>query len=307
MMQLQYHRGKNFGDQLNPFIFHYYLPGYFEENKGEEHFLGIGSILGFSNKYSGKKIIFSSGFGDGAKSTYGYLPEDWSDFDVISVRGPLTAQLIGLSEDQWVTDGAILLAGMPLVVHRKKKRISFMPHHGSEEFYDHQKLCDELDLQYISPRDPVEVVLEKIYNSEFVITEAMHGAIVADTLRVPWIPYVGFGTINSFKWRDWCSSMEMPYSPYFLKPFYSDEKLGELIELKWKIKRGSVLHHLVWSLGKWRMRQIWRKNKSLLKAIVNKENTQISEDSLFENRLNQMMDKLALFKKKYPLKDGIEK
>lgn len=306
MMQLQYHRGKNFGDQLNPFIFHHFLPGYFEENGEGVHFLGIGSILGFAQKYVGKKIVFSSGFGDGAKSTYGSLPEDWSSFDIISVRGPLTAALIGLDDDHWVTDGAILLAGMPLQIQARPKQISFMPHLGSEAFYDHELLCRQLGWQFISPSESVEVVLEKIANSSFLVTEAMHGAIVADTLRVPWIPYVGFGTINSFKWKDWCASMELSYSPHFLKPFYSDEKLGELIELKWKLKSGGILHRLVWSLGKWRMRQNWRNNKALLKEIAIKENTYLSEDSLFEKRLSQMMSKIEYLKKKYPLRDGIE-
>lgn len=305
MMQLQYHRGKNFGDQLNPFIFQHFLPGYFEENKGDVHFLGIGSILGFAQKYAGQKVVFSSGFGDGAKSTYGSLPDDWSAFDIISVRGPLTAALIGLGHEHWVTDGAILLAGMPLQIQSRSKQISFMPHLGSEAFYNHELLCREMGWQFISPSESVEVVLEKIANSTFLITEAMHGAIVADTMRVPWIPYVGFGTINSFKWKDWCASMELSYSPHFLKSFYSEEKLGELIALKWKLKSGSALHNLMVSIGKWRMRQVWRNNLSRLMKIAKPENAFLSDDLVFEKRLNQMKEKLDLFKRKYPLNDGI--
>ena len=40
----------------------------------------------------------------------------------------------------------------------------------------------------------------------------MHGAIIADTLRIPWIPISTRPSINTFKWLDWCESMELEYS-----------------------------------------------------------------------------------------------
>jgi succinoglycan biosynthesis protein ExoV len=46
-----------------------------------------------------------------------------------------------------------------------------------------------------------------------VLTEAMHGAIVADTLRVPFVPLVSSREISSFKWMDWTLSMDLPYRP----------------------------------------------------------------------------------------------
>ena len=39
----------------------------------------------------------------------------------------------------------------------------------------------------------------------------MHGAIVADTLRVPWIPVRTNPKILPFKWLDWCQSVKLPY------------------------------------------------------------------------------------------------
>ena len=38
----------------------------------------------------------------------------------------------------------------------------------------------------------------------------MHGAIVADALRVPWIPARLYGHFMEFKWRDWTESIEVP-------------------------------------------------------------------------------------------------
>lgn len=301
MMRLQYHKGKNFGDQLNPMIFNFFLPGYFSDNAESPTVLGIGSILGFSEKFPGKKIVLSSGFGDGALSTYGTLPKRMEDFDFISVRGPLTAKLLGLREDQWVTDGAILLAAMELNFPQRKKQISFMPHLGSESFYNHKKICEALNWQYISPSEPVDVVLEKMANSSFVITEAMHGAIVADTLRVPWIPYVGFKTINSFKWRDWCASMEIDYAPNYLTPYFSNEKIEELVRLKSGSNRLRFLSPIVVSIMSMWMKWVWKKNIAKLKKIGVRENTILSKDEVFKNRLERMLEKMNEFKLKYPL------
>jgi succinoglycan biosynthesis protein ExoV len=39
----------------------------------------------------------------------------------------------------------------------------------------------------------------------------MHGAILADTLRVPWIPVITSPIINVFKWRDWTMSLGLDY------------------------------------------------------------------------------------------------
>ncbi len=301
MMRLQYHKGQNFGDQLNPLIFNFFLPGYFSEDADSPTVLGIGSILGFSEKFPGKKIVLSSGFGDGAESTYGELPKNLDDFDFISVRGPLTAERLGLRSDQWVTDGAILLAAMELNIPEREKKISFMPHLGSEAFYDHQRICDLLNWQYISASEPVDVVLEKIANSSLIITEAMHGAIVADTLRVPWIPYVGFKTVNAFKWQDWCLSMQLSYNPIQLKPYFSDEKVEELVKTKLNRVFLRFLTKPVSRLLKLRMKLVWNKNLLKLKRCAVMENSTLSKDEVFQDRLKKMQGKVEEFKMKYPL------
>jgi succinoglycan biosynthesis protein ExoV len=46
----------------------------------------------------------------------------------------------------------------------------------------------------------------------------MHGAIVADALRVPWVPIVTSPRILKLKWQDWCSSVNLPYQPDHLYP-----------------------------------------------------------------------------------------
>jgi succinoglycan biosynthesis protein ExoV len=56
-------------------------------------------------------------------------------------------------------------------------------------------------------------VIEKIRSARLVLAEAMHAAIVADSLRVPWIAVSSSPKVSSFKWLDWTQSMELPYLP----------------------------------------------------------------------------------------------
>ncbi len=299
-MKLQYHQGKNFGDQLNPLIFDYYLPGYFNNQEGLV-VMGIGSILGFHDRFPGKKIVFSSGFDASQPNTYGQLPTHLDDFDFICVRGPKTAQLLGLDSSFAITDGAILLKEMVQDRPAKKYPISLMPHAGSEEFHNHQLLCDALGWQLISPKWEVEEVLEKIQQSELLITEAMHGAIVADTLRVPWIPYVGFKTIGTFKWEDWAASMEVPYRPFYLTPFFSKEKIGELINKRLSRFSLQALAPMVEWLLHWRFRMIWKRNLEILRNQAHLKNAFMSKDEVLNDRFKRLRAKLEEFKMKYPI------
>ena len=57
-----------------------------------------------------------------------------------------------------------------------------------------------------------------IGNARLALTEAMHGAIVADTFRVPFVPLVSSREISSFKWMDWALRMDIPYRPIRLPP-----------------------------------------------------------------------------------------
>ena len=60
--------------------------------------------------------------------------------------------------------------------------------------------------------------------SKLVVTEAMHGAIVADAFRVKWIPVSWHNFIVDYKWRDWCGSLNMQYQPLTLKRLLTLER-----------------------------------------------------------------------------------
>jgi succinoglycan biosynthesis protein ExoV len=69
--------------------------------------------------------------------------------------------------------------------------------------------------------------LNEIRQSGVVLAEAMHAAITADALRVPWIPVRGYPRILSFKWQDWCLSVGLDYQPHSLPSLYSKASVGE--------------------------------------------------------------------------------
>lgn len=234
-MKLEYHKGNNFGDALNPIIFNHYLPNFFD-NDDSVLFLGIGSILGLKKlKVNQSAVVFSSGFAEGAPNTYGLAPNINKDYRILCVRGPLTAKLLNIPLECAVTDGAILLKEHPLIKNlksQKKHNCGYMPHVGSIDFYDFEKLCESCGLLFINPKDPVEIVINQIASCKRMITEAMHGAIVADVLRVPWLPVKFYSTINEFKWKDYCSSMELEYKPIRFPSLYSEKNLRGIFHRK---------------------------------------------------------------------------
>jgi succinoglycan biosynthesis protein ExoV len=72
------------------------------------------------------------------------------------------------------------------------------------------------NIEYVNPEQDGKAVIGRIRSAKLVIADSMHGAIIADAMRVPWIPVVTSPRINTFKWMDWTSSVGLPYAPYLL-------------------------------------------------------------------------------------------
>ncbi len=83
-----------------------------------------------------------------------------------------------------------------------------------------QSLCADCGLNYIDPGNSIEHILDEIAATEILLTEAMHGAIVADALRVPWVPIKANSKILEFKWNDWLDGLNIVYEPYRIKRLY---------------------------------------------------------------------------------------
>ena len=210
----------NFGDDLNPWLWQKLIPEYLDHDR-HRIFVGIGTLLndGLTKQFSRAKhiVIFSSGVGYG-----GGLPTVTNAWSVYCVRGPLSAQALGLADDRAVTDGGILVRQVFRPAGQKRFSYSFMPHaeHAACAGRIWPIICEQIGFHYIDPRQSVDRVLHDISETEVLLTEAMHGAIAADALDVPWIPICTSHRILPFKWQDWCASLGLTYEPQHVLPLW---------------------------------------------------------------------------------------
>jgi succinoglycan biosynthesis protein ExoV len=203
----------NFGDYLNEVLWQHYLPEGFDED-ARTLFVGIGTLLNDYVPAAERVIVFGAGVGYGKG-----LPNITDHWRIYCVRGPLSAEKLRLPASLALTDPAVLMPQVsPLPEKSRRYRFSYIPHvHCAEIGMESwREVCAELDFGLIDPRWPVARVLSSLAETECVIAEAMHGAILADAYGIPWIPVISNRMILPFKWQDWCASMGLTYSPHRL-------------------------------------------------------------------------------------------
>jgi succinoglycan biosynthesis protein ExoV len=217
-MKLMYHHAQpgNFGDDLNAWLWRELLPTHVFDDNSAELFYGIGTVLSKTMPKSPRKIIFGSGTG------YKTPPVIDGSFEVFFVRGPLTARALGIAQDLAITDPSYLILntvyGAQPVVPRHA--VSVIPHYLSLAMLDWETVAHQTGLRLINPTKPALNVVTQIRESRLVLTESLHGAILADAFRIPWIPIVFSHRFLEFKWRDWCQSVGLEFSPVRLPPVF---------------------------------------------------------------------------------------
>src|ERR1700761_8885215 len=212
-MKLVYFRGKqlNFGDDLNGVLWPRLLPGMFDET-GAEGFLGIGTLVGMPTPGCRRLHVFSSGAGYDDIETWRAERKVWC------VRGPITARLLGVGAA--LTDGAILAPEVmgPPPGDPTGRAVGVVPHWQSLHFPGWDAACKAAGFRLISPIDTPERVHAAIGSVSLVLTESLHGAIFADTMGIPWVPFVTTRNISALKWVDWCLSVGVSFTPVPLPP-----------------------------------------------------------------------------------------
>jgi succinoglycan biosynthesis protein ExoV len=186
---------------------------------------GIGTLINRSMLSSYPKILV---FGSGAG--YGKLTDISLDHVRFAwVRGPRTAALLGLEAETAITDGACLAPDLPRFADAAttQKETIFVPHRLTANLaLDWANIEQRAGLKVVLPQDDAVSVIKRIRDAQLVIAESMHGAIIADAFRVPWVPVAISHHFNTFKWQDWADSMEvglhlnealrLPRNAYFL-------------------------------------------------------------------------------------------
>lgn len=300
-MKLYYYRAAegNFGDDLNPWLWPRLLGNSFFDDDETELFVGIGTLLNHRIPIASKTHVFGSGHG------YGTKPKIDSSWAIHCVRGPRTALTLGLDLKLAITDPAILIFDYTRdKVNPEPGRIGYIPHCDSARYGDWDALSKMAGLSYINPSWAVDRIIAEIGRCEYILTEAMHGAIFADAMRVPWIPIVAYSHISEFKWIDWCESMHLQYAPMAIPSIWIGDSSNPLAQrAKDKIKR-SLAKIGIWQ-HTWDMppppRSSQRERDKAVEEfikITKHSAPMLSTEITHANRISQLKESLGAFSSK---------
>lgn len=212
----------NFGDELNGLLWPRLLPDFFDADPSAR-FLGIGSVLDSRHSGSATKLVAGAGYGG-----YENPPALDHTWIIHWVRGPRTARMLGLDAGAGLGDPASLLSTLPPLSKSDaapapwgsrptqgvpggadRGMIGFMPHFESMARGHWAEAARAAGLCLIDPRgDPADII-DAIGRCRMLVSEALHGVIVADAMRVPWIAARPLLPAHRPKWFDWAESLNL--------------------------------------------------------------------------------------------------
>jgi succinoglycan biosynthesis protein ExoV len=258
----------NFGDELNLWLWPKEL-GSLIDSCSSVTLVGIGTVL--SNKLERFSEIAVCGAGAGYGSVDRSRLKGWA----YSVRGRLTADRLRLPEAVGIVDPGVLVSRHTQRPAQTRTEVAYMPHafEVARAGSMLKTICTDNGIRLIDPCDDVPTVIDQINTCRLLVTEAMHGAIVADSLRIPWCPVVTSGGILQFKWQDFCDSVGLQYRARRIAKFARLRSLGKWYEI---VER---------KLFEYQLRRIVRAEVSVL-----------SEDSVIEQQTSRLLEKLECLK-----------
>jgi succinoglycan biosynthesis protein ExoV len=280
---------RNFGDELNGLLWPRLLPDFFDQN-ADTRFLGIGSILDDRHDRSALKLVAGSGYG-------GYQPrialdESWV---VHWVRGKRTARLLGLPPAVGIGDPASLVPRVGLAPARATTDIGFMPHFESAARGAWREVSEIAGATLIDPRDDPLDIIGAIGKCRVVISEALHGVIVADAKRVPWIAVLPLAPIHRPKLIDWAEALDLTIQFHRL-PASTVLERAHLTGLSRFHFGRTVLHRQAVLLGSIARDRYIHRAAQTLRAIARAE-PQLSRSSLLEDAQTRMIEAIATLRR----------
>ena len=197
----------NFGDALNPWLWSRLLPDALNADH-DTVFVGIGSLLDDRVPQGKRVVVFGAGAGYGPSSHA--TARNWA---VYCVRGPLTAARLGLDPRLAAADSGVLVGEVLRKADNPDVNVGFMPAWQGAETGVWEEICELAGIHYIDPRLDPDQVLGLVARCRVLLSQALHGAVVADAVRIPWIPMQTRTSLEHFKWSDMTSSLGLPYDP----------------------------------------------------------------------------------------------
>ena len=214
----------NFGDLLTPVLLRHYgfTPVFARPDKAG--LSAAGSVLDeFPEDYKG--IILGSGFIRPSS------PQKFPKALVLTVRGKLTLQKLGRSDETRLGDPGLLASRVLPGGRRKRYRLGIIPHYIDWNQENFARLRERVrpGVRFINVGWSPMKVFEEIDRCENVISSSLHGLISADSFGVPnaWIESKNLPD-GRFKFDDYYSALGIRENPASLG---GDEPLDKLIDL----------------------------------------------------------------------------
>lgn len=207
---------RNWGDDLNKYFFEYVsnvkivnLPfSQMLKCPNTEVYSLIGSVL--SSFRTNNKIVYGTGIMDPQREILG-IPRE-----IISVRGPRTRQVLlenGIDCPECYGDPVLLL---PIFYNRRASQVNcggLILNMGtnSKNFEFINEVIRKYNLKMISMTDYEKWtdVVDEICSCQFIISESLHGLIVAETYGIPnvWVEFMDHPEYWDFKYIDYYESI----------------------------------------------------------------------------------------------------
>ncbi|NDV91401.1 succinoglycan biosynthesis protein exov [Alteromonas sp. 345S023] len=291
----------NVGDDLNALILRHFFD--FDKCSNASYTLvGIGTLINNHLPLSKEFIFFTTG--------YGYQkPPKFSDTSVsaIGLRGPMTLAKLRpfLKENEKnipLLDGAYLTPDLiPKNTTPEPNRVGLIPHVDSMQIGRWEEIAKRGQFYLIDPRWEPSKFIDALTSCTAVITEAMHGAILADAYRVPWTGFAAHSHINTDKWHDWSESLSIPLQINSVSPvFKGDEGQPFTTRIKNIIKRTAQKTRLY--NNNWTLPPVARStNKDMertlaeLKQIAAREKYQLSDYAIVQEKLAHLRARIDEF------------
>ena len=235
----------NWGDDINKYFFEYVtgrkvIPVDIDFPSGR--YIMIGSIL--SSFHLNNAVIYGTGLMTATSPLRG-VPKR-----IISVRGPLTRQALlenGIDCPEHYGDPALLLSLFVKPSQHKNNAVSIIP--NMVTFRRYSPVIEELVTKHgcrlinMTSYENWNDIIDAITSSEFVISESLHGLIVAETYGIPsvWVEFINHDDYNndwSFKFRDFYESIGK-HDMISIK-LYDGYDFSELLKARYKWRPGKI-------------------------------------------------------------------
>lgn len=215
-LSLTFCRHGNFGDKLNLSLakaldIPLHRHAFSEKVEEEVSVLGIGTLLTPRLQVAPVTRLIVFGSGAGTQNGHIRLP---GKIDVRFLRGPMSCDLLGLPRKFAVTDSAYLFGPRFRELARevpKERPVGYIPHWISPKLLPKLWKSGAAGENLIDPMQPLDAFVRQVAGCERIVTEALHGAILADALRIPFAVVQTSPHFNAFKWQDWLRSMAMDF------------------------------------------------------------------------------------------------